>query len=214
MEQVHVKICGLTTVAQVTTALDVGANYIGFMTFPKSPRHLSTEDAGALAALTIGRAKSVSVLVNPSEDLIARVLEDIKPDYVQLHGSETPQFCASLQARGVGVIKAFGVSGADDLDLVSPYLGAIDMVLFDARPPKDALRPGGLGQVFDWTVLKDLDLPVPWFVSGGLNASNVRQACKVSGAKMVDVSSGVESAAGLKDDALMRAFMAAVKTDA
>lgn len=213
MRPLQVKICGLTTKAHVDTALDGGVDFIGFMTFPKSPRHIEPKAARPLADLAAGRAETVSIMVNPDEDLIEIVLRDLRPDYIQLHGTETPQFCAALRSRGVGVIKAFGVSSSADLQHVQPYLGAVDMILFDAKPPVQADIPGGLGEPFDWAVLKDYETAVPWFLSGGLTPANVMAAVNATGAKMVDVSSGVERARGLKDDALIRAFLAAAKAD-
>ncbi len=213
MTKIQAKICGLTTRHHVITSLDAGADYIGFMIFPRSPRNISPADAKPLTALAKGRAKTVAIVVNPDEALITAILNDLGPDYIQLHGQETPQFCAQLRARGVGVIKVFGISTEHDLEPIAAYEDSVDMLLFDAKAPKNATRPGGLGEPFDWNVLKKFESKVPWMLSGGLNPTNVRQACVATGAKMVDVSSGVESAPGLKDDALIRAFMAAVNTD-
>jgi phosphoribosylanthranilate isomerase len=213
MTSTQVKICGLTTVGHVMTALDNKADFIGFMNFAKSPRHIDPKDARSLAALAKGRAKTVSIMVDPDEAMIDATLTDLQPDYIQLHGKETPDYCASMRARGVGVIKAFGISQASDLDQIQPYLGSVDMILFDAKPPADGGITGGLGHVFDWNILKGFTTSVPWFLSGGLTVANVAHAIHVTGAKMVDVSSGVERARGLKDDALIAAFMAAVKTD-
>jgi phosphoribosylanthranilate isomerase len=213
MPPIQVKICGLTTQAHVATALDGGVDFIGFMIFPKSPRHIEPFAARPLAEMADGRAKTVAILVNPDDELITKVLSDLNPDYIQLHGGETPQFCAALRSRGVGVVKAFGVSDRADLGHVQPYLDAVDMILFDAKPPTQADIPGGLGEPFDWAILKGYEAPVPWFLSGGLTLGNVMEAVNATGAKMVDVSSGVESARGLKDDALMRAFLTAAKQD-
>jgi phosphoribosylanthranilate isomerase len=213
MTSTQVKICGLTTAGHVTTALDAGADYIGFMNFAKSPRHIEPAAARPLAELATGRAKTVSIMVDPDESMINTTLIDLQPDYIQLHGKESPAFCAALRGRGVGVIKAFGVSQASDLDQIQPYLNRVDMILFDAKPPIDGGITGGLGHVFDWEILKGFTTSLPWFLSGGLTVANVAHAVHVTGAKMVDVSSGVERARGLKDDALIAAFMAAVKTD-
>jgi phosphoribosylanthranilate isomerase len=213
MTSALVKICGLTNAGHVMTALDNGADFIGFMNFAKSPRHIEPKAARPLAELAKGRAKTVSIMVDPDQAMIDTTLEDLHPDYIQLHGSETPQYCAALRAQGVGVIKAFGVSSATDLDQIQPYLGSVDMILFDAKPPKNGGITGGLGHVFEWEILEGFTASVPWFLSGGLTVANVANAIHVTGAKMVDVSSGVERARGLKDDALIAAFMAAVKTD-
>jgi phosphoribosylanthranilate isomerase len=213
MQKVQAKICGLTTPEHVNAALDAGAHYIGFMIYPNSPRNISPTDAKPLAALAKGRAQTVAIVVNPDGELIDAVLNDLAPDYIQLHGQETPDFCAALRARGVGVIKVFGVSTVQDLEPISAYYDSVDMLLFDAKPPKDASRPGGLGEPFDWNILKGFETKLPWMLSGGLNPFNVRGACEATGAKMVDVSSGVESAPGIKDSTLIRAFMAALNSD-
>ena len=213
MKIAQAKICGLTTASQVATALSVSVDYIGFMTFAPSPRHIEPSAARVLADQAAGQAKTVSVLVDPSAEVLASVLTDLRPDFIQLHGSETAAFCAELKGRGVGVIKAFGVSQPEDLDEVLPYLSVVDMILLDAKAPQDATRPGGLGHPFEWTILKNFNPPLPWFLSGGLTPDNVAEGVRVSGAKWVDVSSGVEAIRGLKDDALMTAFMAALNTD-
>jgi phosphoribosylanthranilate isomerase len=213
MSAIQAKICGLTTSEMVHASLDGGATFIGFMIYPKSPRYIEPKAARPLAQLAMGRAKTVAIMVNPDDVLIETVLTDLAPDFIQLHGKETPQLCADLRARGVGVIKVFGISTPDDLLPVSPYDDSVDMILFDAKPPKDASRPGGLGEPFDWSILKGFKSKLPWMLSGGLNPANVRQACAATGAKMVDVSSGVESAPGLKDSALIAAFMAALNSD-
>lgn len=213
MTAIQAKICGLTTPEMVIAALDAEADYIGFMIFPKSPRHIEPAAARPLAQLAAGRAKTVAIVVNPDAALIDAVLSDLNPDFIQLHGQETPQFCEAIRARGVGVIKVFGISTAADLVPVARYEDSVDMILFDAKPPKDASRPGGLGEPFDWSILKGFASTLPWMLSGGLTPQTVRHACTATGAKMVDVSSGVERAPGLKDSGLIAAFMAAVKSD-
>jgi phosphoribosylanthranilate isomerase len=213
MSIIKAKICGLKEAGHVATALRGGAAYIGFIIFPKSPRHIAPADARPLAMMAAGIAQTVAVVVNPDEALIDAVLSDLKPDYIQLHGSETPAFCADVRARGVGVIKAFGIATAADLEPIGSYQSSVDMILLDAKPPTDAKMPGGLGHVFDWRVVSQLNTLLPWMLSGGLTMNNVREACTQTGAKMVDVSSGVESAPGLKNDALITAFMAALNTD-
>jgi phosphoribosylanthranilate isomerase len=211
---IQAKICGLTTPDTVAAALDAGAAFIGFMIFPKSPRFITPADAKPLADMAKGRAKTVAIAVNPDAALLDDILNHLAPDYIQLHGQETPQMCSELRARGVGVIKVFGISEASDLIAVAAYEGDVDIILFDAKPPKDASRPGGLGEPFDWTILKGYTAKVPWMLSGGLTSANVAQACRQTGAKMVDVSSGVETAPGLKDKALIASFMAALNSDA
>jgi phosphoribosylanthranilate isomerase len=214
MPPIQAKICGLTTPDMVTTALDAGAAYIGFMIFPKSPRHIEPLAARPLAEMAKGRAKTVAIVVDPDATLIDQILTDLAPDLIQLHGTETPAFCDVVRARGVGVIKVFGVSEPSDLEAIAAYEPFVDMILFDAKPPKHASRPGGLGEPFDWTILQGFHASVPWMLSGGLNAGNVKEAVRITGAKMVDVSSGVERARGLKDKALIAGFMAALNSDA
>jgi phosphoribosylanthranilate isomerase len=210
---IQTKICGLTTPETVAAALDAGAAFIGFMVFTKSPRYIPPTQAKPLADMAQGRAKTVAIVVNPDEALIYDILTNFAPDYIQLHGQETPAMCDALRARGVGVIKVFGISTTQDLALVSAYEDHCDIILFDAKAPKDASRPGGLGEPFDWSILNGFTSKVPWMLGGGLNPANVAEACRQTGAKMVDVSSGVESGAGVKDVALIAAFMAALNSD-
>jgi phosphoribosylanthranilate isomerase len=214
MAKVQVKICGLTREEHVLAALDAGTDFIGFMNFPLSPRHIEPLRTRPLAELAKGKAKTVSIMVAPSLEMVKGVLDDFSPDFIQLHGDESVEFCDNVRGLGVGVIKALGVSLKSDLEQAKYYEGWVDMILFDAKPPKDSPITGGLGHVFDWSILENYDVSVPWFLSGGLHADNVAHAIDVTGAKMVDVSSGVEAARGLKDEALIRAFMAAVKLDA
>ncbi|MEN9873712.1 MAG: hypothetical protein RL186_609 [Pseudomonadota bacterium] len=204
------KICGLTTPHHVTTALDAGAAFVGFVTFPKSPRHILPEAAVPLARLAKGRAQTVSVVVDPDADMIAHIRATLAPDFIQLHGQESPQFCAALRRDGTRIIKAFPIAAAHDLDAIAPYVGFMDMILLDAKPPQDAAMPGGHGHAFEWEILRGVDLPVPWFLSGGLRADNVAEALRVTGAKMLDVSSGVETAHGIKDSGLIAGFLTAV----
>jgi phosphoribosylanthranilate isomerase len=213
MSDIQVKICGLKEAGHVATALRGGAAYLGFVIFPKSPRYIKSAEARPLALMATGIAKTVAVTVDPDECLIDEILRDLKPDYIQLHGTETPQFCTHVRARGVGVIKAFGVATAADLLPIEGYGASVDMILLDAKPPQDAKIPGGLGHSFDWDILRDFRPSMPWFLSGGLTISNARDACTRTGAKMLDLSSGVESAPGLKNDALITAFMATLNTD-
>lgn len=213
MNSTQVKICGLTTSETVIAALNAGADFIGFMNFAKSPRHIEPKDARPLAHMARGKAKIVSIMVAPNLDMVKSVLDGLEPDYIQLHGNESVEFCDSVRGLGIGVIKALGVSQRSDLEQAIAYVGCVDMILFDAKPPGSSDITGGWGHTFDWSILHDYDLPVPWMLSGGLTIANVAEAIHVTGAKMVDVSSGVERARGLKDDTLIAAFMAAVKTD-
>lgn len=210
MRLAQAKICGLSDRQTVGDALAYGAAFIGFVTFPKSPRHILPVDAKPLAKMAAGMARTVSVLVDPDDVLVNQVLTDLAPDFLQLQGGESPERCATIRARGVGIIRAFGISEAHDLEQIKPYLGIVDYVLFDAKAPKGADRPGGLGHVFDWEILQGFQCPVPWFLSGGLNPENVAEAVRQTGAPLVDVSSGVERAPGLKDSARIASFMQAL----
>jgi len=205
------KICGLNDAAAVDAAVAGGADYLGFVIFPKSPRHVSPAQAGALAARK-GGAKSVAVLVDPTEPQLGMVLRDMRPDYIQLHGGESPARC--LDARHyteLGVWKAMGVSTAEDLANVAPYAGYVDGFVFDAKPPKDAARPGGLGEAWDYRLLKDFDPGAPWLLAGGLTPDSVADAVRQSGAPGADVVSGVESSPGVKDLAKIKAFIQAAR---
>ncbi len=206
------KICGLTTPEAVKAALDGGAAYLGFMFFPASPRNLDPETARRLAEPARGRVKICAVTVDPADtelDVIARVLQ---PDLIQLHGREDPGRVRAVGARtGAGVIKVLPVSDAADLAAAQAFDGLASHLMFDARPPKDATRPGGLGARFDWSLLTGRRFERPWFLAGGLDPWNVSEAVAASGAAIVDVSSGVERGPGLKDPALISAFLEAVK---
>ena len=210
MTTARTKICGLVTASTLTTALECGAAFVGFVTYPKSPRHLSPLEARPLAQLAHGIAATVSVLVDPDDALLDAVMTDLAPDLIQLQGRETPQRCAQIKARGVKIIRAFSIGESQDLDQIPAFIDSVDYVLFDAKPPAGAARPGGLGHIFDWTVLSGFTCERPWFLSGGLTPENVAQGIRQTGAALVDVSSGVESAPGLKDSARIAAFLAAV----
>lgn len=212
MSRVSAKICGLKTPQAIDAALAGGAGWLGFVTFAKSPRHLTPDRIAPLAAhaRAHGAAGLVSVLVDPDDALLDAVGAAFAPDAIQLHGHETPQRVAAVRARGVPVIKAFPVATRADLDATVPFRDVADMMLFDARPPAGAALPGGLGQGWDWSLMAGFDPGVPWFLSGGLAPETVAQAARQSGAARVDVSSGVESAPGVKDTALIAAFLAAL----
>ncbi len=208
---VAIKICGLNDAAAVDAAVAGGADYLGFVIFPKSPRHVSPAEAGALARRK-GTAKSVAVLVDPTEPQLGAVLRDMKPDYIQLHGGESPARC--LDARhyaDLGVWKALGVSTNADLTQAAAYRGSVDGFVFDAKPPKSADRPGGLGEAWDYGLLNGFDAGAPWLLAGGLTPETVRHAVTQSGAKGVDVVSGVESSPGVKHIPKIKAFIAAVR---
>jgi phosphoribosylanthranilate isomerase len=205
------KICGLRTLETVAAAAHGGATHVGLNHFPRSPRFIAPRDAVRLAQATrdLGML-AVSVVVDPDDALLDDILRSVKPDLIQLHGSESPQRVSDVRARGVGVIKALGVRSRADVEAARAYEAVADVLLFDAKPPVGAAMPGGLGHPFDWTLVAGLACPLPWFLSGGLDPANVGRAAQESGAPGVDVSSGVETAPGVKDTALISAFMAAL----
>lgn len=206
------KICGLKTAEAVQAALDGGASHLGFIFFDKSPRHVDPVTAGRLAAAVRGRAKVVAVTVDAGDGEIDRIVAGLSPDLIQLHGDETPARAAAIKARtGLGLVKALSVSGAADFAIASAYDGVVDHLMFDAKAPKDAVLPGGNGVGFDWTLLKDRRFVRPYFLAGGLDPWNVAEAVSLSGATLVDVSSGVERGPGVKDPALVTAFLDAVR---
>lgn len=206
------KICGLGTAETVDAALDGGAAFLGFMFFAASPRNIDPASAGRLARRVRGRAKSVAVTVDPDDELLERLVTHLKPDFIQLHGRETPSRARDIgQRTGAGLIKVLPVSEAADLDAALAFDGLVDHLMFDAKTPADATRPGGMGARFDWTIMAGRRFERPWFLAGGLDPWNVPEAIRLSGAPMVDVSSGVERGAGLKDPALITAFLEAVR---
>ena len=208
----QVKICGLKTPATMQAALDAGADYVGLVFFERSPRNVSIELAAELADLASGRAKVVVLLVDPGDGMVDRIMPYIAPDILQLHGSETPARVAEIKRRtGATIMKAIKVETAADAASALDYAGIADLILFDAKAPKDAILPGGNGLTFDWRVLDDVKAKVPYMLSGGLTPGNVAEAIRRTGATRVDVSSGVELAPGEKDAALIRAFIAAAK---
>ena len=206
------KICGLSTPETVAAALAAGASHIGFVFFDKSPRLVRPDDAARLAAPARGRVKITAVMVDPDDAALERVVSALQPDLIQLHGKETPSRAAEIGVRaGAGVIKALSVSDASDVEAAKAYEGVAEHLMFDAKPPKGAALPGGVGARFDWTLLKDRRFVRPWFLAGGLDSWNVAEAISQSGAPKVDVSSGVERGAGVKDAALITAFLEAVR---
>jgi phosphoribosylanthranilate isomerase len=205
----EVKICGLTDAVAVGAAADGGARYLGFMFYPPSPRALSPAEAAPLAALAPSGCRTVGVLVDPTDDELDALLSEVPLDLLQLHGAQTPQRVAAIRAAtGRPVIKALSVAEAGDLAPVAAYAEVADMLLFDARPPRaPGALPGGNGVAFDWRLLRDLKVARPWLLAGGLSAANLDSAVRLSGARAVDVSSGVEERPGRKDPALIRAFL-------
>jgi phosphoribosylanthranilate isomerase len=207
-----VKICGLSSEETVDAALDAGADMIGLVLFPKSPRFVTLARAAELASRARGRAEIVALTVDMDDASIDRMVETLTPDWLQMHGSESFEAVAAVRsAFGVKVMKALPVSAPFDLERASKYAAVADRLLLDAKPPKGADRPGGHGRPFDWALLKGFAPPIPYLLSGGLTPQNVEEAVRVSGAPGVDVSSGVETAPGRKDPDLIRAFIAAAR---
>lgn len=210
-----VKICGLSTPDTLDVALAAGADMVGFVFFSASPRNISFETARALGSRVHGRARKVALTVDADDALLEKIIESLKPDMLQLHGHETPQRVAAIrESFGLPVMKVLAIETRSDLAAIANYTGVADRLLFDARPPRDATRPGGLGKPFDWHLLEDLNLSIPYLLSGGLHPENVAEALRITRAPGVDVSSGVESAPGVKDAAKIHAFVRAARAGA
>ncbi|MGS1095350.1 phosphoribosylanthranilate isomerase [Aquamicrobium terrae] len=206
-----IKICGLKTEAALASAIDGGASHVGFIFFPKSPRYVTPQEAGVLRARASGKAKAVAVTVDADDAFLDAIVAAMEPDMLQLHGAESPERVAAVKARyGLPVMKALAVQEAADLARVAPYRGIADRFLFDARPPAGSELPGGNGVRFDWTILAGLDAGVDYMLSGGLDAANIGDALRLANPPGIDISSGVESAPGVKDAALIEAFFKAV----
>ncbi|MBT8170086.1 phosphoribosylanthranilate isomerase [Phaeobacter gallaeciensis] len=211
-DDVSVKICGLTTVEQIQAAATAGARYVGFVFFPKSPRHLDVPKAAELAGqVPLGIAK-VALTVNATDAELDRILASVPLDMLQLHGKESPARVSEVKERyGLPVMKAIGVADQADLAQIDVYSQVADQLLIDAKPPKEAVLPGGNGLSFDWRLLAGRKYwQCPWMLAGGLTPDNVAEAVLMTGAQQVDVSSGVESAPGIKDAEKIRAFLSAV----
>lgn len=208
----RVKICGLSDQAGIDGAVAAGANYVGFVFFPKSPRNVAIEQAAALVPLVpVGVAK-VGLFVNPDDAQLDATLDAAPLDIIQLHGSESPERVTQVRARyGLPVMKAVGVADASDLPALDTYAQVADQLLVDAKPPKGADLPGGNGDTFDWTLIAKRRWPVPWMLAGGLTQDNVAQAIATTGAQQIDLSSGVETAPGVKSAKLMQDFIAAAR---
>ncbi len=207
------KICGLTSPETLDAALAGGAAFVGAVVFPRSPRHLAPLHASTLFDRARGRAKIVAVTVDADDALLTEIALILKPDLIQLHGSESPARAEQVRTlTGAGVIKALPIRVHEDFAGAEAWEPFADHLMFDARPPEGSDLPGGVGARFDWTLLADRAFRHPWFVAGGLTPSNVGDAIRISGAPMVDVSSGVETAPGVKEPALIAAFLDAVRS--
>jgi phosphoribosylanthranilate isomerase len=207
-----VKICGLSTPETLDAALDAGADMVGFVFFPPSPRHLQVDDARALGQRVRGRAQKVALTVDAEETFLQSVAEALRPDILQLHGSESVAAIQGIRRKfGLPVMKALPIAVKGDLDRIARYATVADRLLFDARAPRDATRPGGLGNTFDWHLLEDVHANVPFMLSGGLDVDNIGEALRITRASGIDVSSGVERAPGVKDVDKIIAFVRAAR---
>lgn len=208
----QIKICGLSTPESVKAAIDAGASYIGFVFFPKSPRNVTYAQAAELAKQVPESVVKVALTVNADDPSLHEMLETVPIDLLQLHGSEPPARITEVKARfGLPVMKAVGVADQSDLAALDDYAAVADQLLVDAKPPKDGALPGGNGLAFDWRLIAGREWPVPMMLAGGLTPDNVAEAARLTGAQMVDVSSGVESAPGVKDLDKIAAFVKAAK---
>lgn len=208
----EVKICGISTPGALRAAAEGGADLVGFVFFPASPRALTPAQAGALSASLEGGPKRVGLFVDPDDALIEAVLAATPLDILQLHGGETPERVAEIRARfGRPVMKAIGIATEADLAQIDDFSGVADRLLLDAKPPPEATRPGGNAEAFEWRLARLKAIPVPWLLAGGLTPANVAEAIRIAGAPGVDVSSGVERSKGVKDEGLIRDFIRAVR---
>ncbi len=204
----EIKICGLSTAEAVKAALDGGASHIGFIFFAKSPRHVEPEAVAKLRQMVAGKAKSVAVTVNADNAMLDDIVARVKPDMLQLHGSESPQRVAEIKARyGLAIIKAFAIRDAADLAKTIAYEEVADHYLLDAKPPAGSDLPGGNGVSFDWSLLREFKSGKPVMLSGGLDRTNIADAIAIAGPDGIDISSGVETSPGVKDTALIIAFL-------
>jgi len=212
---VAVKICGLSTPEMVHVAVEAGATHVGFMFYERSPRNVTVTQAADLRLLVHNSVQAVAIMVNPDDALVDEIARSVKPDLLQLHGSETPDRVTAIKTRtGLPVMKVISVADAGDVATAEIYEKAADLLLFDAKPPKSMANalPGGNAVSFDWSLIADAEPKLPWMLSGGLTPDNVADAIAQTGARMVDVSSGVEDAPGQKNEALIRAFVKAAQS--
>jgi phosphoribosylanthranilate isomerase len=206
------KICGITDARALDAAIENGARFVGLVIYPKSPRHLSRDRLAALAEQARGRVEIVAVTVDANAEMLAGVAAYVRPDWIQLHGTESPgQAAQARKYAKYGLIKALGLARGDDLAQAKAYEPVVEMLMFDAKPPPGGL-PGGNALAFDWKILKGRGFSRPWMLSGGLTPANVAEAISASGAALVDVSSGVESVPGLKDPDKIAEFLAAARS--
>ncbi len=211
-DTIRIKMCGLTQPADVAAAAASGTDYVGFVFFTRSPRHVTHDTAAALAAATPGGITKVALTVDADDAQLDALVAAVPLDMLQLHGSETPPRVSDIKARyGLPVMKAVGIAGPEDLPQIDRYAGVADQLLIDAKPPKDAPLPGGNALAFDWSLIAGRDWALPWMLAGGLTPGNAAEAVRRTGANQLDVSSGIESAPGVKDAALMRAFAQAAR---
>ncbi len=209
---VQVKICGINSAAAADAAVRAGADFGGLVFFARSPRNLTLEQGEMLGARMRGRLRQAALVVDESDERLAAIAAAVKPDFFQLHGKETPERAADIRARfGIPVIKALPVAEPGDFARATAYDDVAEILMFDASPAAGATRPGGHGAPFDWQILQDRRFARPWFLAGGLTPENVARAIEISGATMVDVSSGVESAPGVKSETRIAEFVAAAK---
>lgn len=207
-----IKICGLSTPETVRATIDAGADMIGLVFFEKSPRHVTIEKAAELAELARGKAEIVALTVDPSDDLLNDIVDQVSPDWIQLHGPESLERVETVKRMtGKKVMKAIGISTSSDLERASPYGDVADLLLFDAKPPNGATRPGGLGDIFDWTILENAYKEFPYLLAGGLTEHNVGEAISRSRPKGVDLSSALEDSPGVKSSSKIRSFIKTVR---
>lgn len=208
-QKIDIKICGLSTNESIDAVIAGGATHMGLIFFEKSPRHVGLDKAQSLSRHAGDRIQKVAVTVNADDDYMDNIINFMQPDILQLHGSESVERVKELRAKyGLPIMKAFAISETSDFEKITPYIGIADKFLFDAKPPKGSDLPGGNGVAFDWEIMDALPKNVPYMLSGGLDASNVCEAVERSGAKAVDISSGVESAAGVKNIKSIEEFLA------
>lgn len=209
---VSIKICGLTRPGDVSAAVDAGADYVGFVFFKRSPRYVSYDQAAQLAAPVPDHVRRVALCVDPVDADLERLVKTVPLEMIQLHGSESPERVTEVRSlTGLPVMKAIGIETADDLAAIDTYSDVADQLLIDTKPPKDATRPGGNARAFDWALISGRTWSLPWLLAGGLTPENVAEAIRVTGTEGLDLSSGVESAPGVKDATKIQNFIASAR---